>query len=359
MSLRSKATELFWHQRWEKDPGPFDAGQVKKILVVRNDNIGDVICTTPALDALRNAFPKAHIAALVCTLARDAIEGHRALDALYVYPKAKHKVHGLVRSHVMLAGILSKLKKERFDLALALRFSFSGSQAWLAYASGARWRVGPMAKGKRAGMGFYYNLPCEHPPADMHEVRRCFHYLKKISVDTEPKSLYLKVPGWAMQKAQGFLAENGLRADKPPVVVNITRWAYAPDRLWPEERWPELLTGLQKHGMPLVVTHAPADAAWVAGLLSGVNPAPPVFCSQSLKEFGAMVSLGRPFVTIDGGPMHIAAAVGASEVVLWGRTPLEVWKPWGVKSRNLRSGGHVSHIQVDEVLAAVKELSAL
>ena len=87
-------------------------------------------------------------------------------------------MHGPVRSHLILARLLSRLKKERFDLAVCFRSNFSSSQAWLAYASGARWRLGPRAEGKRAGMGFFYNLPCDPPPRDMHEVRRCFHLLR-------------------------------------------------------------------------------------------------------------------------------------------------------------------------------------
>lgn len=358
MSIRSRALDLIWHRRLSDEAGPFDPGQVRKILVVRNDNIGDVICTTPALDALKQAFPQAHIAALVCTLAQEAMEGHRALDALYVYPKAKHKVHGPIRSHLILANLLAELKKEQFDLAVAFRANFSTSQAWLAYASGARWRLGPRAEGKRKSVGFYYNLPAEPPPVDLHEVQRCFHLLSQISVDTEPKSLYLKVPGPALQKARKWLHEHGLKDTGPLVVVNMTRWAYRPDRHWPDERWQELLQGIAQRGWPLAVSHAPADRNWVKELLAGLKNPPPVFWSRSLKEFGALASLARPFVTAEGGPMHIGAAVDAPLVVLWGRTALNNWRPWDADARILQAGGDVSRISVDEVLAAVGEYTA-
>ena len=355
MSLRSQLTELFWHHRMERDAGPFDPSQVKKILVVRNDNIGDVLCTTPAVTALREAFPKAHIAALVCTLTQDAIEGHPDLDALYVYPKAKHKVHGPLRSHLILARLLGRLKKENFDLAVAFRSTFSGSQAWLAYASGARWRLGVRAGGKRAGMGFYYNLPADPPPGDMHEVRRCFHLLKQISVDTEPKSLYLKVPGPALSKMRKLLNDHGINQAGPPVVVNVTRCAYSPQRTWSEQNWKALLQGLSERGLPLVVTHAPADRSWAEGILKGLEPVPPVFWSKSLKEFGAMASLGRLFVTAEGGTMHIGAAVGVPQIVLWGYTSLDNWRPWSDSAMVIESGGDVANIQVDDVIKAVCE----
>lgn len=223
-------------------PGPFDPKQVRKILVVRADNIGDVVCTTPALDALRAAFPQARIAALVCTLAQDAISGHRALDQLYSYPKTKHKQYGLVRSFWMLGQTLAAIRRENYDLAVSFRADFSTSQGWLAYASRARWRLGVGAVGKRRRWGFFYNLPAPAIPAGLHEVERCFNLLGLIQVDSSSKRLYLKVPRPAAERVERFLLDSGLEEGARPLVLNVTRWAYRPDRLWPPERYRRLAT---------------------------------------------------------------------------------------------------------------------
>ena len=342
--------------RLRDDAGPFDPAQVKKILVVRNDNIGDVICTTPALDALRRAFPQAHIAALVCTLTEEAISGHRALDAVYAYPKAKHRHYGPWQSHWRLARVLQKIRRERFDLAVAFRADFSTSQGWLAFASRARWRLGPRPQGRKERWAFYYNLAADPPPAGLHEVERCFHLLRHIRVDSELKRLYLKVPDAARAAAQDFLASRGLAGPPGPVVLNITRWAYRPDRLWPAEKYRRLVAALIGQGVPVAVTHAPADERWVNELLAGLQPVPAVFWSRSLKEFAALAERCRVFVTAEGGPMHLAAAAGAPLVVLWGTTPLEVWRPWGVAQRILGAKGPVGDITVEEVLEAIGSL---
>ena len=325
---------------------------------MRNDNIGDVICTTPALDALRRAFPSAHIAALVCTLAQEAVEGHRALDALHVYPKAKHKHYGALESHLRLARTLARVRRERFDLVLAFRADFSTSQAWLAYASRGRWRAGPRAMGKRARWGFYYNLPVDHPPAGLHEVERCFHLLHALGLDTGRERLYLGIPPRAAARVDGFWQEAGLGSNPAPVAVNITRWAYRPDRLWPEERYRRLVQELAARPGGVLVTHAPADQAWVAELLAGLTPQPPVFWSPSLKEFAAVAARARVMVTAEGGPMHLAAAAGARLVVLWGRTPLATWRPWMTEHRILGGAGSVEAVSVEQVLEAVAGLPA-
>jgi ADP-heptose:LPS heptosyltransferase len=84
-----------------------------------------------------------------------------------------------------------------------------------------------------------------------------------------------------------------------------------------------------------------------------------VYWSKSLKEFAAMLQAGRALVTCEGGPMHIAAAVGTPQVVLWGQdTPIEVWHPWGVAHTILGGRGPVESIGLAEVLAALESLPA-
>jgi heptosyltransferase-3 len=72
--------------------------QAAKILVIRRDNIGDLVCTTPLISALRRRHPRAHIAALVNTYNRQVLEGHPDLDAVYAYAKAKHRLPGQSRA---------------------------------------------------------------------------------------------------------------------------------------------------------------------------------------------------------------------------------------------------------------------
>jgi ADP-heptose:LPS heptosyltransferase len=358
MSLLSTAANLAVHGRPGEARGAFDPTRVERILVVRNDNIGDVICTTPALDALRAAFPRAHIAAAVCTLAQEAVSGHRALDEVLAYPKAKHRQHGPLRSHLLLARLLGRLRRRRFDLVVSFRAEFSTSQAWIAFASGGRWRLGPRARGRKARWGFFHNLAVEPPSPGVHEVERCFHLLRHIRVDSADKRLYLKVPAPAREKAAAFWAEHGLGREPAPVVLNLTRWAYRPDRAWPPERYRALAQALAARPGGVVVTTAPADAAWATGLLEGLEHRPPVFWSPSLKEFCAVAALGRAMITPEGGPMHLAAAVGLPLVVLWGEARASEWRPWGVPSRLVGRGGPLSAVEPARVLAALEELSA-
>ena len=71
-------------------PSPNPAKQ-KRILVIRRDNIGDLVCTTPLIGALRQRFPHGWLGALVNSYNAPVLEGNPDLDEVFVYTKAKHR----------------------------------------------------------------------------------------------------------------------------------------------------------------------------------------------------------------------------------------------------------------------------
>ncbi len=67
----------------------------KNILIVRTDRIGDVVLTTPAIQALRETFPSAKISILVTPQTKSIVEGNPYLDEVIVYD-AKSKDKGFL-----------------------------------------------------------------------------------------------------------------------------------------------------------------------------------------------------------------------------------------------------------------------
>ena len=65
-----------------------------RILVVRRDNIGDLVCTTPLFTALRQRFPEAWIGALVNSYNAPVLRGNPDLSEVYAYTKFKHREQG-------------------------------------------------------------------------------------------------------------------------------------------------------------------------------------------------------------------------------------------------------------------------
>ncbi len=351
--------------RVRDDPGPVDWSRVKSVLVVRSDNIGDVVLSTPCLEALRRALPQAKIGVMVCGLTADVVRDNPFVDRVHVYHKAKH---GFYRTKVRALWeqyrVMRQVRQERYDLAIGLRAVFSASQGWLVFCTGARWRLGRRAPAGKSRLGFFYNLTLPEDTSLRHEVQRSLDVLRSVGLDTDRERLYLSVPEPVWAEVDEFLA--GVvppRDQKRLVGLNISRWAYRADRTWPDDNYAALIQRLMfDDRFGLVVSHAPADETWVDTILERLAERPPTFSSPELIRFAALCRACDLVITPEGGPMHVAAAVGTPLVVLWGRNLVSQWGPWGVDHEIVGSpdevGSGVGEVGVAEVLEAVDRLEA-
>ena len=89
----------------------------QNILIVRTDRIGDVVLTTPAIEALRRAYPKARISIMVNPLTRDLVDGNPYLNEVIIYDKKdRHKGFLGFWTHLAFGCGLTKFFKFRFYL---------------------------------------------------------------------------------------------------------------------------------------------------------------------------------------------------------------------------------------------------
>lgn len=91
-----------------------------KFLVIRRDNIGDLVCTTPLLRALREHFPDARICALVNSYNAPVLANNPDVNEVYAYTKAKHRKpdQSLVRIYFDRLKLILALRRRRFDYVI-------------------------------------------------------------------------------------------------------------------------------------------------------------------------------------------------------------------------------------------------
>src|ERR1043166_9991806 len=144
-----------------------------RILVIRRDNIGDLVCATPLFAALRRHQPDAHIAALVNSYNAGVLEGNPDLDAVHAYTKLKHRMPGESLLGTALASwrLLSALRKPAFDHVILAKSGFD--RHGLAMARRIR---------ARNIIGFAAQEPVDQ---DLHEVEIMMQLGARIGV-TEP-----------------------------------------------------------------------------------------------------------------------------------------------------------------------------
>lgn len=312
-----------------------------RILILRRDNIGDLVCTTPLIGALRGQLPGAWIGALVNTYNAEVLARNTLLDEVLVYEKMKHRSKGALALFKDRLKLLSSIRGRRLDAVLVPVPSAQSLK--LANSLGARKVV--MARSDL--------------PEQMHEVERSFETGRELGITGAPGKVRVFPDPAAVERVRD-LAGTG-----PFVAIHIS--ARRPKQRWPLERYAALARELarDRHVM-LLWAPGPADdprhpgddvAAAKVLKLAGEGNVIPV-PTPDLATLIAALSLARLVVCPDGGAMHLAAALGKPVVALFGDSPVARWRPWGVEHGVVRpESGDLADLQLEPVLAAAAGLA--
>lgn len=354
------ALEFCLQRRWPGRTVPYAPERVRRILMVRKDNIGDVLCTTPALRALRRAFPEAHLTILVADHCRAIVERNPDVDEVLTYIKSKHASRWFGLSALWnLARVIRDLRARRFDLGIVMGRPASRSGAWLAYASGAPWRLGYSTQVLQP-FPFFLNLGRDPKAMALHEVDSGLEQLAAIGIAPAGRQLTLIPNPQAQVKLGQRLAALGVSPGDHVALVHISARKRA--NRWPQQCFAQAADALlERLGLSVALSWAPGDATnrlfpgdkgkaeEVARLM---RTRPILLSTPTLDELIAAVSLSHFVLSPDGGLMHIAAALGIPQVALLGGTDPRIWAPVNEHSIVLHRAGGVDQISVDEVVAA-------
>lgn len=311
-----------------------------RILILRRDNIGDLVCTTPLIGALRGQLPGAWIGALVNTYNAEVLARNTLLDEVLVYEKMKHRSKGALALFKDRLKLLSSIRGRRLDAVLVP--APSAQSLKLANSLGARKVV----------------VARPDLPAEMHEVERSFETGRELGITGAPGKVRVFPDPAAVERVRD-LAGTG-----PFVAIHIS--ARRPKQHWPLERYAALARELARDRHVLLLwAPGPADdprhpgdevaAAKVIELSGGGNVIP--VPTPDLATLIAALSLADLVVCPDGGAMHLAAALGKPVVAMFGDSPVARWRPWGVAHRVVRpDSGDLADLRLEPVLEAVGEL---
>lgn len=328
-----------------------------KILVIRRDNIGDLVCTTPLLSALRRHFPEAHIAALVNSYNAPVLDGNPAVDEVCVYRKAKHRDTGESRLAIWWETwrLMRRLRRENFDVAIV---ATPGRQpAALKFAHWVRARR-VIAYGETTD-GIDDPLPLVQTN-NGHETEAVMHLLRPLGIDEPPGPV--QVTADAKQVASIPVPAG----DGPLIGLHIS--ARKPAQRWPIARFAELAQALHaRHRARFVLfwspgaeDHAqhPGDDDKAEQLIALCHELPLRACpTHRLEDLIAGLARCDRVICSDGGAMHLAAGLGKPIVCFFGNSGAQRWRPWGVPHELLQpESRNVIDVSVADALAAFARL---
>ncbi|MHB8216153.1 MAG: glycosyltransferase family 9 protein [Candidatus Sulfotelmatobacter sp.] len=334
--------------------------KVERLLVVRLSAMGDVIHTLPAVQALRESFPRAHIgwlieerwAELLCAAGfprRGARSSRRPLvDEVHtVKLKGWGKSFFSLSTWQRVATVWNDVRDARYEVAVDLQGAVRS--AVLARWSGARVVYGAAEPRESPASLWYTRKVVER---GRHVIEQNFSVAEalaghRMSVPRAPLPRDPKADSLIDQR----LVESGV--SEFAILNPGAGWGA---KRWPAERYGEVARGLADLGMRSILNYGPGEDRLVrAAEAASAGTARAMSCT--LTELIALTRRARLFVGGDTGPLHLAAALGVPVVGIYGPTDPARNGPYGTRSIVLRSGesvtSHARRVEADEGMLGI------
>ncbi len=310
----------------------------KKLLIVRLSAIGDVVHVLHSLKTLRESYPSSHIAWLVEDKAEGILRGQADLDEIIVFPKKKW-LAGLknpltfIQTTREIYSFISALRSKGFELALDFQGNLkSGIMTFL---TGTPLRVGFTKGYCREGNFLFTNYHIAPALKRLHRIEKNLALLEGLGLRPARAGVSLFTSREDEEFVDSFLKNikgpvKGEAVVKPLVVIHPGTSDFGAYKRWPIENYAQLADKLVGElGLNVVFTWGPSELERVKEIITTMKQT--AYPGPKTETLGQLVSLIRRanlFISGDTGPMHIASALGISQVAIFGPKDPVIYGPY-------------------------------
>jgi lipopolysaccharide heptosyltransferase II len=291
--------------------------------------MGDLLMSSPAIRALKETF-HCRITLLTSSMAAGIARYIREIDEVITYDLPWVKLNNMADSSVFLQ-LIEVIKQKKFDAAVVFTVYSQNPlpSAMLAYLAGIPKRLAYCRENP-------YDLLTDWVPDEepyrfvQHQVRRDLALVAAIGATTKKEQLYLDIPVEGFSNAKEKLEKAGIDFSRPWIILHAgvsekkrefakDKWIETGKRLCNELHLQVLLSGSKSEKS--LTDHLKKEIGEHAFSIAG---------ALNLEEFVALVSQAPAIISVNSGPVHIAAATGTPVIVLYALTnPQHL--PWKVK----------------------------
>jgi len=333
---------------------------VKNILVVgKNNQIGDMICSLPLYAALKKKYNEAHITLVA---------------AKTNYPIPIKKINPYIDNVLTLdretisssINFIKELRKTKYQIGLVpSTIALSTTSHIIDFLSGAKIRVGVKSiDGKKNKNSYLLNVKNDFNWNELkkHQRDRNLDIAGQIGcrlTNEELKNVKLKTTQEDLAFADSFINKNF--PDKTKLLIGIHPGAGKKKNIWDTDNFISVIKKLNEIYNPnFLITAGYTDediVKYITGLLNKENIHFGVAENFEVTKLCAVLKQTNFYVTNDTGPMHIADSSGTKVLALFGPTKSYEWGPTGDNCLSIQSPTHdINKITVKEVLQKSIEL---
>lgn len=315
---------------------PLTTTTAPKILVIRPDRIGDVILSTPVVQALKQQYPSAEITFMVRDLVAPLLRGVEGIDRVYIYdPDGRHRgIRGFFR-------LMEEMKAQKFQIAIVLHSTMKIAAAL--YGIGIPNRIGPLSK---IHSFFFYNRGTRQRRSlvEMHEADYNLQLLRKLGVRVGTNQIPTRVAVSDEKKvwAKEWLRDRGWDPVSTPeghaklIAVHPGMGGSALN--WPEPHYVELVRALKREGHQVLVTCGPAEGDLLLRIEEELKRTGEkvIFYGGpgSVDHLAALFQNCSVTIAPSTGPLHVAVAVGCPVVTFYPPIRVQSAIRWGPYVQN-------------------------
>ena len=296
---------------------PKPSPEKKRILIVAVNWMGDLIFMTPAIRAIRRAYPDSFITCLAPSRGLDLLQSHPYLNEV-IPLKESRGLFGLF----LWWPVIRRLRAGRFDTAFLFHRSFT--RTVVVWAAGIPERIGYRIK-KR---GWLLTKAVDPPlPDSVHKVVWFLKILEGAGIPSDGFHYDVGILSKDHQAAQEILKGWGISPEDRLVALHAgANWRL---KRWPAKNFAQLGDGLTEHyGAKVVFIGDKGDLPLVEKIVGQMRTRPLIAVGRTtFRELGALLTKTRLLVSNDSGPLHLGLAVGTPVVALFGPTDPKLTGP--------------------------------
>ncbi len=311
----------------------YDENTVKNVLIVRNDRVGDLVLSTPALRALRDKYYKAKIHLLVNKYAKDLVINNSSVDKVLTDEK--------------------EIPNTKYDLAIALHAGYKQNE--LLFKSRAKRRIGFIG----AGGGFFLTekIKDDRRENPQHEVDFSLRVVQKAGADIGDKKLEVSITSEGERFAKKFYQDNKLTG----MTIVVHPGARQENLRWLKKSFAQLCDLLSKQlKAKIIITGTLGEKEIIDDIKAQMKSKPLICLDIKLTKLVSVLKRASMYVGNITGPMHIACAVNIPVVAITGLfdslDDIRYWGPRCDKYEIVRKQG-LESIMVEDVYQAVIRLA--
>jgi heptosyltransferase-2 len=277
-----------------------------RILVIRLSSLGDVVLTAPALRALRSRFPTSRIDFLTSKPYVDLASALPGVDRVLEFDK-RGGLKELLRWQF-------RLLRTRYSIIVDLQNS-SRSACWRALAFPVIW---VKARRYRLRRFLLIHLRKNLYPCILPVPVRYLAAVDSLGCGDDGGGLELRVPEDIARQTHEELEGSEATGERAIILAPGARHA---TKRWPVENWADLARTLLSRDYQVILVGDRADEPLIEAIVRDVtDKGVRSFINQPLLKVAALLQFGACLISNDSGPMHLATAVGAPVVALFGPT---------------------------------------